>query len=231
VSGSVAKSKPVPARPRPLVSRLLTQVLRHPLTMAIKRRLRDVRWALARPAPENPPMPDRVDALLFVCLGNICRSPFAGVLADQRLRQTGRGHVRSLSAGIRPSQAAKPPYEAVEAARAFGVSLGSHVPQGLTPELVAAHDLVIVMEAVQLDHLRATYPEHARRFVLLSLFDDGAAGRYERFNIADPFGQSRDAFDACYHRIARAVTALLAALPTVTPAAAGAASKPGESPS
>ncbi len=217
-----------PAPSPPLLSRLLTWLLRHPATMAIKRRLRDLRWTLRRPVPANSPLPDRAEALLFVCLGNICRSPFAAVLAEHYLRDSGRGHVRTASAGIRPSQAARPPVDAVEAARAFGVSLDDHRPQALTPELIEAHDVVVVMESVQLDHLRMTYPEHAGRFVLLSLFDGAAAGGYERFNIMDPFGQSRDAFRACYHRIERALTALLSALPIEAPAATAGASKPGE---
>lgn len=223
---------PVPVRTAPQqpgVSRLITRVLRHPVVMAVKRHVRNLRWAVARPAPVNPPLPERVDAVLFVCLGNICRSPFAGVRAEALLRESGRGHVRSASAGIRPSQAARPPFEAVEAARAFGVSLDGHLPQGLTPELIAAHDMVVVMEQVQLEHLRATYPEHAGRFVLLSLFDHRASGAYERANITDPFGQPRAAFDACYHRIDRSLAAFLSAVPVTMPASVGTAPNQGES--
>jgi protein-tyrosine phosphatase len=105
------------------------------------------------------------------------------------------------SAGIRTTQAARPPAEACEAARRAGLSLDAHEPIQLTRELVDNYDVIVVMEAGQMQSLRTAYPDAANRTVLLPLYDGDRSAGYERYNIADPFGQSPAAFDACYDRI------------------------------
>lgn len=197
------------AKPRPLVSRLLTAVLRHPVAVALKRPIRDLVWAFKASGVENPAVPDDARSMVFVCLGNICRSPFAALLAAARLEAEGETAVRCVSAGIRPSQAARSPQGACDAAASYGLSMEAHQPQLLTQELMDAADMIVVMELAQLMHLRATYPAHRDRIFLLSLLDTGGRGAYERYNIVDPFGHPRIVFDDCYRRIARAVDALI----------------------
>jgi protein-tyrosine phosphatase len=210
---TVAQSSVSNSQPRSLVGACISAVLTHPMTMAVKRPLRDARWRFKGRGTTNPPMPTSVRSLLFVCLGNICRSPFGAEVAAKRLATSGLGHVVSTSAGLRPSQAARPPQEACEVSRGYGVSLDRHEPQPVTPALMRDHDLVVVVEHSQLVLLRRWYPERADRIVLLSLFDEDASGALERYNILDPFGHPRSAYEACYRRIDRAVSKLVAALP------------------
>jgi protein-tyrosine-phosphatase len=193
------------------VGHLIALVLKHPLVVRLKGPLRSVMWRLKGRAAENPPLPQRVESVLFVCLGNICRSPFGEHLARRVLDAAGRSSVRTASAGIRPSQDNKSPREACRVATTYGFSLEEHRPQALTREMMDAHDMVVVMELKQLEQLRAMYPEHRSKVFLLSLFDDGARTAYERLNIADPFGQPLPAFEVCFERIARALPRCLAA--------------------
>lgn len=189
----------------------LTRARRHPVAMWLKGAARDVRWRLKGRVVENPPVPGRVDSVLFVCLGNICRSPFAGRLAGQRRLGSTDSLIVSRSAGIRTKQAGRSPREACDAAAEYDIALDDHRPVPLTPELVGAHDLIVVMEAQQLLDLRATYPDAADRIVLLPLFDTTAAG-FARYNIEDPFLRPFPAYQECYRRIDRAVTALWSAI-------------------
>ena len=179
--------------------------------MAVRRPLREAWWWFKGMNVMNPPLPERVQSMLFVCLGNICRSPFAALIAARRLEQAEDTRIRCASAGIRTTQAARSPHEAREVAAAFGVSLDEHRPQTLTRELVDEYDLIVVMELRQLETLREAYPDAVDRIVLLSLFDPDAGTPYERVNIQDPFSRPRDAFVSCYERIDRAVNALLLA--------------------
>lgn len=199
----------MPRRPR---GGAITAVLNHPVTMAIKGPIRDLMWILKGATLRNPPLPARVESILFVCLGNICRSPFAAVLAAARLEAGGRGEVRCASAGIRTDQDARSPEAACDVAAAYGLSLVDHRPQPLTRELLIAHDLIVVMEAAHLQELRATYPDASHKVVLLSLFDGQAGPGYERYNIADPFLRPPAAFEVCYGRIERALSGLLSRL-------------------
>lgn len=181
--------------------------------MAIKPRLKDAWWALKGRSLANPPLPSRVESILFVCLGNICRSPFAAVLAERRCRDRGWTSIRCASAGIRTKQGNRVPDEGRAVAEAtYGLSLVDHRPQTMTADLVDDFDLIVVMEAGQLAHLRAAYPQARGRIVLLSLFDVEGAGAYERYHIDDPFGQPRAAFEHGYRRIDRAVDHLLDAI-------------------
>jgi protein-tyrosine-phosphatase len=200
---------PEPARRRraddTAAGRLLTSVLTHPIMLRLKAPLRRVYWAMRGLGTKNPPLPERVESMLFVCLGNICRSPFAAELAAQLLRDRGRADVRFTSAGIRPSQAGRSPAPACEVSARYGLSLREHLPQPVTPEIMKSHDVVVVMEWKHLQHLRAVYPAHRDRIVLLSLLDAGARTAYERYNIVDPFGKPVAAYEVCYDRIQRAL--------------------------
>jgi protein-tyrosine phosphatase len=191
---------------------MLTALVTSPVIMAIKRPVRDLLWTVKGASLVNPPVPAGVSSILFVCLGNICRSPFAAVLAADRLKQANELDVLCASAGIRTNQGARAPDTACDVATSYGLSLAAHRPQTLTRELVDTFDLIVVMEAAQLIELRTHYPDAADRLMLLSLFDDQAGPGYGRYNIADPFSKPRATFEACYRRVDRATSALLAAV-------------------
>ena len=194
------------------VDRLLTAILRHPLALMIKRPFRNLLWNFRGPKVNNPPIPSNVRSVLFVCFGNICRSPFAALIASRQLAARVDVAIRCDSAGIKTTQGGRSPKEACEVAADYGVSLVNHRPQMLTPSLVNAFDMVIVMESSQLQELRTLYPDAANRFFLLSLFATGRNSGYGRYNIADPFSQPRAAYEVCYRRIDDAVSRLLAAV-------------------
>ena len=151
----------------------------------------------------NPPLPPSVRSILFICKGNICRSPFAAYLAD-RISAELKLAVTCHSAGIVPSTDGRCPPEATRAAIRYGVRLAHHVPVGLNRRLAAAHDLIVVMEAGQSAELRRRWPDLAPRLVLLAPYGqsgNNSGDPYSRFNISDPFGKDAGAFDACYGRI------------------------------
>jgi protein-tyrosine-phosphatase len=122
--------------------------------------------------------------------------------------------VHCASAGIAANQANECPSEAREAAEAFGVSLDVHTPTLLTPAMMDEFDLIVVMEAGQLRLLRERFGHAGSRLVLLSLLDGDDRRGYARYNIADPFGQPRTAFDACYRRIDGALQSFIHLLST-----------------
>jgi protein-tyrosine-phosphatase len=197
------------------VDRVIRAVLTHPASMAVKTLVKDTWWRARGGAFRNPGLPREVRSILFVCQGNICRSPFAAARTAELLAAAGASHVRCLSAGIRATQAARPPHEACAAADAFGLSLRAHEPLQLTRELVCGVDMTVVVEAGQMAALRQEYPEAHARIFLLPLFDSMERPGYRRFNIADPFGQAPEVFDDCYQRVDRAVRGLVAAISAV----------------
>lgn len=186
-------------------------ILRHPALRPVKRATKNLWWTYKGLSISNPPLPPVVRTVLFVCLGNICRSPFAEVIAARRAKSAVE-RIVFASAGIATRPGSAPPTGALRVATSFGVSLDAHQPAQLTQELAEAHDLLVVMESQQVDALRAQFPHLSDRVILLSLFDQSAAAGLDRYNIADPFGLDDEAFEECYTRIDRAVVSLLGAI-------------------
>jgi protein-tyrosine phosphatase len=185
----------------------------------LRRAVKEIMWRARGVVIRNPSLPADVRSILFVCKGNICRSPFAAVLARRLLDNGGRAAISAVSAGLKPSSDGACPLAAVRAAEAYGVAtaLRTHRPVELTTELIRAYDLVVVMEAGQLAELRRRWPEWQSQFVLLSLYEPGGPpSAYERFNITDPFGRDDREFDRVYRRIDASLRGLLAALRLVS---------------
>jgi protein-tyrosine phosphatase len=181
--------------------------LRHPWTTPIKMRLRNAIWRIRGLAVRNPPAPSNPRCIVFVCQGNICRSPFAAEVA-RRLLPDG---IRCLSAGFRATANASSPAIVVEAAERRGVSLRGHQATLLTPAMMASADLVFVMEAWHVTLLRSRFGNHRHKILLLPLFDPAreSSSSYDRFHIADPYGKSAEVLDACFSRLERTIAAVV----------------------
>ena len=188
---------------------IVTGAFHRAMARRIKQALYRLRWAMRPRSSDRPPIPANVRSVLFVCLGNICRSPFAALVAQRHLVERGVTRVVCTSAGLEPSNAAGSPPEACTASARYGVSLDGHRPRAITRALVDGADLIVVMERAHVDDLAKAYPDHHDRVVLLPLLDRTAQG-HERYGIADPFGQRPEAYDRCYRRIDAAVGELIA---------------------
>jgi protein-tyrosine phosphatase len=179
---------------------------------AVKQLVRDVEWRIRARSIVNPPLTRPVESLLFVCKGNICRSPFAGLLAERLSLDLPPPRLTVASAGIEPSLDGACPREAIDAARKLGIAMEAHRPRPIDAAFAGRFDMIVVMEAEQQQTLQRRYPQLHDRIVLLALFDADGRPAYERCNIADPFGKPVAAFDACYQRIDAAVRGLLKSL-------------------
>lgn len=184
---------------------------RHPLVLGLRGAARHIIWTWRGATTANPPLPPGVRSMVFVCKGNICRSPFAAFQADRLAREAGAA-ILNASAGLQPSQADACPPDAVAAAAAYGHDMSRWRPVPLTDELMTASDLVVVMEAGQLAAVRRRWPAHRTKTVLLSLFGPVPADAWARLNIADPFNRDPAAYAACYARIDLALRDLFSRL-------------------
>lgn len=198
-----------PARRQSPTEALLRSLLKARLVRTTRATLRNGWWHAKGRGLRNPPLPSKVRTIVFVCKGNICRSPYAALVASRALKEAGLAAVRCLSAGITAKQATGCPIEAVEVASSRGLSLHEHAPAPLSAAMVGESDMLVVMEAAQLSEIGARWPESRGKLWLLALVDPHPANAHERYNIPDPFGRPRLDFEACYDRIGRAVTGLV----------------------
>lgn len=129
--------------------------------------------------------------LLVLCLGNICRSPYAAGVLDRLLP----GH-EIRSAGF--LEADRPaPRNAVSVAAERGVNLAGHVSVQITPEDLDWADLVLVMDGRQDARASAMAPG-ALRVERLGDFDPG---RIDTRTVIDPIDRDRAFFERVYDRI------------------------------
>jgi len=175
-------------------------------TRQLKRRLVDLYWMLRGPRIRVPAMPVNPCSVLFVCKGNICRSPFAEHLASKLQLEGGKAEIRFGSAGLHVPKPTPSPEYAIRVASQFGVDLEKHRSQSISLDLMESNEMIFAMEVWQYEHLQALFPQYRKKLFLLPLLDVNG-GRtwwgYQAFNIQDPYGGPARDFELCFDRIGR----------------------------
>jgi protein-tyrosine phosphatase len=150
--------------------------------------------------------------ILFVCLGNICRSPTAEGVMRSLVEQAGlQGTIELDSAGTGAWHVGSPPDErAVAAAGARGIALGGSARQVRRDDL-EDFDLVIAMDRENLRELRRLAPgeEERAKIRLLREFDP-ASTDIEEPEVPDPYYGAPGGFDEVLDLVDAACGGLLA---------------------
>jgi protein-tyrosine phosphatase len=159
--------------------------------------------------------------ILFLCTGNICRSPAAEAMLRHRLGQNGV-HASVRSAGLldggQPASA-----HGVDVLAELGIDLSRHRSQGMTPDLLRSADLILAMAREHVREAVVMAPDvFSRTFTLKELVRRAQRvgprqpdqplrewlervhagrmtrelmGRSQEDDVADPIGQPRRAYE------------------------------------
>jgi protein-tyrosine-phosphatase len=143
--------------------------------------------------------------VLFVCHGNIMRSPFASAYYSRRnLEIPRRGPAMSAGLHASPGRTADP--RAVDAGRAWGLDLSSHHSRLLDNDLLGWADVILVMDRTNLRAVQRLYPTAAHKTYLLGALDISCGADAD---LADPYSASPHATDTVCRRIAACIDRLL----------------------
>ncbi|MBI4880867.1 MAG: low molecular weight phosphotyrosine protein phosphatase [Planctomycetes bacterium] len=145
--------------------------------------------------------------VLFVCLGNICRSPLGKGILRHLAREAGlEAEVEVDSAGTGTWRLGEEPDpRSVQVAARNGITLDRVRSRLVTLEDFAKNDLILAMDARILADLRMRCPAPLQpRLTLLRAFDPEGPG-----DVPDPFLLDESAFDAVFSIIHRSCVQLL----------------------
>jgi glycine hydroxymethyltransferase len=136
--------------------------------------------------------------ILFVCTGNICRSPMAEGLFRQKMQDN--PEVEVASAGVGAGDGQSPSTHAVTACAEAGVDITGQRSNSLTPELVESSDFIFGMTRGHVDAVNMMFPRAAEKTFLVREFEDDL--EFFEKDVADPIGGSLDVYRHCRDQIA-----------------------------
>jgi protein-tyrosine phosphatase len=152
--------------------------------------------------------------VLFVCTGNICRSPTAEGVARKRLSEAGLGRrVRVDSAGLGAWHLGEPPDpRAIRAAARRGYDLTAQRARLFDPADFAAFALILGMDRGHVRALRARRPGDVAGEVRLFLGFLPAGDRLFGRDVPDPYYGDMADYERSLDLIERATPGLIETL-------------------
>ena len=127
--------------------------------------------------------------LLFVCSGNICRSPMAAEYCRHRAAHSGLSHIVVESSGLLGLEGVPASAEAQLAMSEIGVDLRQHRSRGLKSTQLSTTDWTIVMTHDHLEELARRFPEGQDERRLLRAWENRPAPDPNARDLDDPIGQ------------------------------------------
>lgn len=157
-----------------------------------------------------------IKSVLFVCLGNICRSPIAEGIFRHIAKQRGYGGQFKIgSAGLGSWHIGRPPVQrAQDALRGMGIDISDIRARRVTPEDFESYDLILAMDRSNRNALMRMAPAHYSEKIKLFLT---YAPNLSVQEVPDPFFGDMDNFDYVCQLVDAACRGLLVSLTSQTP--------------
>ena len=138
--------------------------------------------------------------VVFVCSGNICRSPMGeGIFKKMVAKTRFKDLIEVSSAGtldIIPSIAHR---NAEKVSKENEVDIREHVSTFMTEKIIHEADLIVCMAVNHVDYLKKVYPSHAHKVILIKEWK--REKKLYNPSIADPIGHGYDFFKETFREI------------------------------
>jgi protein-tyrosine phosphatase len=148
-------------------------------------------------------------SFVFVCFGNIMRSPMCEALMKRACASLPEGRIKVTSAGLNAAPGRAAHTWAVAAAREFGISLEGHRARLLTAEMVEQADAIFAMDYQNRAQLCSRWPGATEKVFMLSAY---AGDNYRPVEIADPYYEGQEGTLRCYQILQACIANLTGSL-------------------
>ncbi len=143
---------------------------------------------------------------LFVCTGNVCRSPMAEGIFKSLTKN--KPNLTCESAGTFAYNGFPASPNAQQASKKYGVDISYHLSQLITNELLEKSDVILVMTNNHINALKQSFSEYCGKVFLLKEYGLSDKNPSE-LNIVDPIGRDFDTYEKCYLEIEEAIKGVL----------------------
>lgn len=141
--------------------------------------------------------------VLFVCLGNICRSPLGEAIFNHKVDTA---NMIADSAGTAAYHVGEnPDHRSIEVARRHGVPI-SHKARKFVVEDFDRFDYVLAMDKNNYEDMKALTKGDTAHLFLLREFDRESNGN---LNVPDPYYGGEEGFENVFQMVSRSVDGLI----------------------
>ena len=158
-------------------------------------------------------------SVLFVCLGNICRSPLAEGVFRHVVEQRGlSGRITTDSAGTGGWHTGEAPdRRSIAVAAQYGIDLSKLKARQIKARDFQTFDLILGLDASNVSNIRRIAPDGSRERV--HLFSKLTLG--ETWDVPDPYYGDASDFERVYHMISEGCMSLAERLKSSDMSASG----------
>jgi protein-tyrosine-phosphatase/predicted ATP-grasp superfamily ATP-dependent carboligase len=148
--------------------------------------------------------PHALKSILFVCYGNICRSPFAAAYWNASVKGRSVEGPVATSVGFHPQIARNTPAWIIALASEFGVDLSDHHSRAISESDVRSADAIFIMDRTNFAALVSQFPWATAKAYFLGLFADD-----DRIEIDDPLNLNPEEARLSYQQLVMSLDGLL----------------------
>ncbi len=139
--------------------------------------------------------------ILFVCLGNICRSPMAEAIFNHKIMEMGlNDHFKGDSAGTASYHIGEDPdLRSIETIEKNGISI-KHKGQQFEKKYAEAFDYLVAMDSSNRANMQITLNDENVHIYLMRDFDPKGHG-----DVPDPYYGGINGFDTVFDILSRSI--------------------------